>query len=359
MMRVESTHRNDLRDHLMTITKPTSPLVSVAMPTFNRPEYLRRAIEGVVAQTYTNLEILIGDNGNSAKTREVVESFNDPRITYIGREQNLGMALNVLSLCKQGSGEYFCILADDDFWGEDFIAKLVEPLEQHPGVAMGFSDFFVVDGSSDVQPEATELTTQEWGRDQLEPGVHAPAFEIGLVKRSIPLVASLFRRKAINLDKFVIDTGNTYDLWLFYLALENGGGAYYQNERLMYCRVHTGQDSMNQHVALDLNTSLCYDRFLEDPRLKALYPVLRDQIVLRRTRAGTQMLHLGRSHEARTQLLIALRKRFAPRAAIGLLLSYFPGKTASKFANHLRGVLAVTRRITKAETRIKHEGHQG
>jgi glycosyltransferase involved in cell wall biosynthesis len=346
MMRFEESNRTNLSEHLMSVIT-TSPLVSVAMPTFNRPEYLKRALEGVVTQTYTNLEILVGDNGNSSLTREIVESFNDPRITYIGREQNLGMALNVLSLFKQGSGDYFCVLADDDFWGEDFIGKLVTALEQHPKVGMAFSDYFVVDGQSEVQPEATEAATREWGRDQLAPGLHVPAFDVGLVKRNISLVASLFRRKSVNLEHFLLETANTYDLWLFYLALENGGGAYFEKERLMYCRVHTGQDSVNSHVALDLNASLCYDRFLEDPRLKDLHPIFREQVMVRRTRAGTQMLHLGRAREARQQLWKALRRGFKPRALIGLVLSFLPPKAASVFSSSLRSVLGTVRRVVK------------
>jgi glycosyltransferase involved in cell wall biosynthesis len=348
MMRIEEPTRTNPSEHLMSATT-TSPLVSVAMPTFNRPEYLRRALEGVVAQTYTNLEILVGDNGNSSITREIVESFNDPRITYIGREKNLGMALNVLSLFKQGSGDYFCVLADDDFWGEAFITKLVNALERHPKAGMAFSDYFVVNGQSEVQPEATEEATREWGRDQLEPGLHVPAFDVALVKRNVPLVASVFRRNAVNLEKFLLETANTYDLWLFYLALENGGGAYYESERLMYCRVHTGQDSVNSHVALDLNASLCYDRFLDDPRLKDLHPIFRKEVMVRRTRAGTQMLHLGRAGEARKQLFQALRRGFKPRAAIGLVLSFLPPKTASALSSRLRSLLGTIRRATRAK----------
>jgi glycosyltransferase involved in cell wall biosynthesis len=350
MMRFEETHRTNQSEHMMPAAT-TSPLVSVAMPTFNRPEYLRRALEGVVAQTYNNLEILVGDNGNSDITREIVESFNDPRITYIGREKNLGMALNVVSLFKQGRGDYFCVLADDDFWGEQFIAKLVTALEQNPKAGMAFSDYFVVDGQSDVQPEATEAATREWGRDQLEPGLHVPAFDIGLIKRNISLVASVFRRKSVNLENFLLETANTYDLWLFYLALENGGGAYYDPERLMYCRVHTGQDSVNSHVALDLNASMVYDLFLKDSRLKDLHSVFRKEIMVRRTRAGTQMLHSGRAQEARGQLWKVLQKGFKPRAAIGLMLSFLPPKTASALSSRLRSLLGAIRRATKAKVR--------
>ena len=346
MMRFEEPQHTEPSEHLTNIPA-SKPLVSVAMPTFNRPEYLRHALEGVVTQTYANLEILVGDNGNSSITRELVESFNDPRITYIGREKNLGMALNVLSLFKQGRGDYFCVLADDDFWGEDFIAKLVTALEQHPKAGMAFCDYFVVDGKSEVQLDASEDDTRKWGRDQLEPGLHVPAFDVALVKRNIPLVASVFRRKAVNLEKFLLETANTYDLWLFYLALENGGGAYYEPDRLMYCRAHIGQDSVNSHVALDLNASLCYDRFLEDPRLKDLHPVFRKEVMVRRTRAGTQMLHQGQAREARKQLFQVLRRGFKPRAAIGLLLSFLPPRAASVFSSGLRGVLGTVRRVVK------------
>jgi glycosyltransferase involved in cell wall biosynthesis len=346
MMHLEDSPRVGPSDHLMSATL-VSPLVSVAMPTFNRPEYLRRALEGVLAQTYPNLEILVGDNGNSPITREIVESFNDPRVTYIGREQNLGMALNVLSLFRQGSGKYFCVLADDDFWGDRFVEKLVAVLERNPSVGLAFSDYHVVDGRNELQPALTDEITHEQGRDRLEPGLHVPGFDEALIKRNVPLVASVFRRESVDLERFMLESANTYDLWLFYLALENGGGAYFENERLMYCRVHTGQDSVNSHVTLDLNASLCYEQFIKDSRLKPLHAIFREEIILRRTRAGTRMLHVGRVREARQQLLAALRRGFNVRTAIGLVLTFFPSKAASVFSSALRGVLVTVRRVAK------------
>jgi len=60
-----------------------SPLVTVAIPTYQRPETLDRAIRSAVAQTYSNLEILVVGDCTDERTEEVVRSFSDPRVRYV------------------------------------------------------------------------------------------------------------------------------------------------------------------------------------------------------------------------------------------------------------------------------------
>ena len=60
-----------------------SPLISIGIPTFNQSIFLREAIQSVLNQTYQNFEILIIDDCSTDDTRDIVENFIDPRITYI------------------------------------------------------------------------------------------------------------------------------------------------------------------------------------------------------------------------------------------------------------------------------------
>jgi glycosyltransferase involved in cell wall biosynthesis len=60
-----------------------TPLVSVILPTYNRASLLGRAIRSVLAQTYTNLELIVVDDCSPDATRDVVRSFDDPRLRYL------------------------------------------------------------------------------------------------------------------------------------------------------------------------------------------------------------------------------------------------------------------------------------
>jgi glycosyltransferase involved in cell wall biosynthesis len=67
------------------------PLVSVSMPVFNSERYIAEAIESILAQTYTNFELIIVDDGSSDRTREIIDQFTDQRIIKVYSDQNRGL----------------------------------------------------------------------------------------------------------------------------------------------------------------------------------------------------------------------------------------------------------------------------
>ena len=99
-------------------------LVSIGIPTFQRPEQLRKTLHSLVQQTYQNLEILISDNASGdGQTQQVAQQFmeQDPRIRYYRHLHNVGMYANFKCVFEQSTGDYFCWVADDDTRSPDFI----------------------------------------------------------------------------------------------------------------------------------------------------------------------------------------------------------------------------------------------
>lgn len=108
------------------MTRPVSesPLVSVGVPTYNRPELLQRALDKLLAQTYSNLEIIVSDNASSnPRVAEVVDRYrqHDPRIRSFRQSSNIGAMPNFLFVLNQAQGDFFMWAADDDDWSPDFI----------------------------------------------------------------------------------------------------------------------------------------------------------------------------------------------------------------------------------------------
>ena len=120
------------------------PLVTVVMPTLNRPGYLKEALGSAVRQLYRNLEILVRDNASDLATGEVVRSFKDERIQYLRHPENIGMTANVAGGFRAAKGKYVTNLHDDDFWGPEFLRKIVAVLEANPEVVVAFSDHSTV-----------------------------------------------------------------------------------------------------------------------------------------------------------------------------------------------------------------------
>jgi glycosyltransferase involved in cell wall biosynthesis len=108
------------------------PLVSVGVPTYNRPQSLRRTLECITNQSYKNLEIIISDNCSpGTETQDVVNEFvnKDSRIKYYRQDVNKGAAFNFKFLLEKATGEYFAWMADDDEWDKFFIEKCLSHIK--------------------------------------------------------------------------------------------------------------------------------------------------------------------------------------------------------------------------------------
>ncbi len=119
----------------------TQPLVSIIIPTYNRAEYLKQAIKSVLAQTYTNFELLILDNCSPDKTPDIVAQFNDPRIKYIRHQCNIRGAANWAYGLYWSKGEYVSFLGDDDRYTANFISSRVNTFKKHEYITAVFSNY--------------------------------------------------------------------------------------------------------------------------------------------------------------------------------------------------------------------------
>jgi len=119
----------------------SGPVVSVIVPTFNRPVYLAQALESVVRQGYRDLQIIVVNDGGSDVTG-VVESFNDSRITFINRKQNRGKPYSLNEAIAQARGKYIAYLDDDDLYYPHHIETLVDTLENDTDCGVAYTDLY-------------------------------------------------------------------------------------------------------------------------------------------------------------------------------------------------------------------------
>lgn len=104
------------------MTAPKTPLVTIAIPTYNRARtYLRACLESALQQTYPNIEIVVADNGSTDDTEAVVRSYDDPRIRYYRQRKNIAPNDNFNFCLRQARGSYFLLLLDDELIDHDFL----------------------------------------------------------------------------------------------------------------------------------------------------------------------------------------------------------------------------------------------
>ncbi|MEW6263561.1 MAG: glycosyltransferase [Thermodesulfobacteriota bacterium] len=127
------------------------PKVTVLISTFNRPDYLREAIASVVNQRMGDWELLVMNDGG-VDAAHVVEEFADKRIRYFPDTVNKGAAVRFNFGLAQARAEYVTYLGDDDLFYPNHLEVLSRALDEHPEVALTYSDLYAV---SCVKDETT------------------------------------------------------------------------------------------------------------------------------------------------------------------------------------------------------------
>ena len=278
-------------------TQGAEPLVSVLVPTFDRPRYLRETLASVVAQSWRNLEIIVHDNASPNDPAPLIEAFADPRIVLYRNSENLGVTRNIMAGLARCRGKYVAILGDDDLWQGDFVATLVAPLERDPSLVLAFCDHGIIDGVGRREDATADKVTRRFGRNRLGEGVHRPFDRIALVHRSICIVSgAVLRRADFDFRALPGDLLFGADFYISYLAVRTGKACYYVPRRHAFYRYHRGsltaslgaseQKLQNAHDAMSYWSELLHDRTLTRDKsyfeMKLAFNALRAAAVLAR-----------------------------------------------------------------------------
>jgi glycosyltransferase involved in cell wall biosynthesis len=114
--------------------------LSIGVPVYNGERFLRRTVESLLAQTFSDFELTISDNASTDGTREIAGEFvrRDPRVRYHRQPHNLGLAGNYDFLAGRVSGEYFKWATADDPCEPRFLERCIAVLDGDPEVVLAY-----------------------------------------------------------------------------------------------------------------------------------------------------------------------------------------------------------------------------
>ncbi|WP_414564749.1 MULTISPECIES: glycosyltransferase family 2 protein [unclassified Anabaena] len=305
------------------------PLVSVIIPSYNRPHYLKQAIASAVKQTYQNLDIIVCDNCSNEDFQPIIDSFQDARIRFWRHSHNIGMLGNIKHGFKIAKGKYVASLHDDDMWEAGFLEKLVPTLEANPNLAVAFCDSYIINTDSIIDEVLTKNNSQIWNRDTLKEGIYQPFYDIGIVKMSIASAcAAVIRKDVVDWDAIPEEVGGCYDLYINYLCCRSGLGAYYCPEKLTRYRQHEQSDTLISNPPINIrkakNQIFCYERFMEDARLNAFKPYFQRRLLEANYVLGINLMQARETKAARSHLWYVIkRKKLSAKPLLALLLGIF------------------------------------
>jgi glycosyltransferase involved in cell wall biosynthesis len=128
-----------------------APRVSLGMPVYNAQRFLREVLESILAQTYSDFELIISDNGSSDATETICREYaaRDPRVQYHPNDRtNHGPGWNYNRTEMLARGEYFKWAAADDLLAPTLLEKCVAALDSDPGAVMAWPQTRVIDEDS-------------------------------------------------------------------------------------------------------------------------------------------------------------------------------------------------------------------
>lgn len=237
----------------VSIGKSAQPLVSVMIPTYNRPELFEKTLQSACAQTYENIEILVCDNSTDERTAQLMERYQaDPRIRYLRNPQAKSKAENFQPFERLAQGEFLQWCMDDDILHRDKLTKMVACFQQYPEVTLVTSQRGTMDLAGNIAPEpyfdlgiqgeCAILNGRETGRETL--------------LRSMNFLgepsAVLFRRRDLQHHYWQADcrgykTISDVVMWLE--LLEKGDCAIFR-DALSYYRRHPSQEGCQPDVIM-------------------------------------------------------------------------------------------------------------
>jgi glycosyltransferase involved in cell wall biosynthesis len=112
------------------------PLVTIAIPTFNRASWLKGCVESALSQSYQNFEVLVSDNASTDETPAVLKEFRDTRLRVVRQQSNIGIMPNWNACLTAAKGDYIVFVPDDDRIAPWMLDRCAGLLAQEPQLVM-------------------------------------------------------------------------------------------------------------------------------------------------------------------------------------------------------------------------------
>ena len=149
----------------------SGPLITIAIPTYNRAPLLKNCILSALSQTYKHFEILVSDNGSTDNTAEMLTEFQDLRLRVLRQDCNIGQLPNWNTCLAEARGEYIVFVSDDDEISPWFLERCMALVEREPQIPIVLTLGTIYRPRSDerLPPTLTRFETGIWvGVDLLE-----------------------------------------------------------------------------------------------------------------------------------------------------------------------------------------------
>jgi glycosyltransferase involved in cell wall biosynthesis len=278
--------------------------VTIGMPTYNAEDRILRSIDSLLAQNFSDFELIISDNASTDNTQQVCKkaAASDARIKYIRQPENLGQLGNFNYVIQAASGRYFMWAHDDDIYDARFISTLKPILDQNPDVG------YVMSTINRVDENGNTVGYDRWTNTD-DPG------NMSKLRHALTVANGFSNRKRYHLFMFslfrtpLIQAASPYGRYevahpdrLFMTQLALASAARFVDAPYYIRTVH--QESMNQRLPDETpNARINSDPWGYTRTVLALVPyLLRSRIIRRSEKLTVPILFIAMAYSYRHHL---------------------------------------------------------
>jgi len=334
------------------------PRVSIILTVYQRTKYLGEALDSVLAQSYSDYEVLVADDSGTATAREIVaaRAQHEPRIRYQPNPATLGVATSLLGAVRSARGAYIAILNDDDLWERECLAELMAPLEADASRVLATADHWIMSQSGELDVGLSNTWSADFGRASLPEGTVANAVEFAVLKGGPAInITSVFRKDAIDWSQLVPNVSGAYDFWISCLLASTRKPIFYVAKRLGRWRVHGEMESVRRSHDKCENQVYIYATLLERDWFPELESALKVRLAEVLFAVGRDKLHFDRASEARHYLWQSFRLHHRPRVLVRAAAAWLPRPVRSQ----LKACLCGLRKFQGPPAKKKGQTHLG
>lgn len=225
------------------------PKISIIMSVFNTAPYLRNAIDSILNQSFTDFELIIVDDASTDSSRDIISSYNDPRIVLLINERNLGIVASANKGLNLARGEYIARMDSDDISTLERLQIEYDFLEAHKDIFLVAGSFSYINSNGEVMSShILELDSEKVASafPKSNP-IHQPT----VMWRNDSVV--FYREKALYCED--------RDLW-FRLS-QQGKKFYVLKDILLLYRIHPGSVSISKKALQEAFTRKVNEWYFE------------------------------------------------------------------------------------------------
>lgn len=310
-------------------------LISICIPTYNRPRLAREAVDSALAQTYSPLDIVVSDDSTTDATEKILGDVIDSgKIRYTRNIYKLGQAGNVNQLFDLANGELHVLLHDDDLLLPGAVAALAGCFAISPGITAAYGKQYLIGANGAVDAAGSAALNAAYNRTAEKAGRQSSTLLAGLTAQ-FPNDGYLLRTSVARKVRYRSDpaVGAACDLDFGLRLAVASKGYYYLDEYTAKYRmtIQSASHIYIAHLSFDLLASADLPGELESIRQSQMRKYARSAV--------NQWLAIGKRRSAkRVYLSAGYDRRCSAVGVLHAILILCPSSISKWFISYVRAV---------------------